>query len=129
MLHSGALGEDSMLPSGEVGAKITKYQDFAEFKLKPQLAEFEKARDMLYRDLGQYLQLRNTIEMIQSQKLKQFETRVDLGCEFFATAVANQNQLQKFVVKVSKEYYVELNQEEALLYIAKKEKLMNTQIE
>ena len=37
--------------------------------------------------------------------------------------------LNRFVVKVSREFYVELNQEEALNFIEKKERVMNAQIE
>ena len=95
--------------------------------MKPQLEEYNKARDMVYKELGQYLQLRNTIEMFREQKLKTFETRVDMGKEFYIQAEAS--DLQRFVVKVSQHYYVELNQDEALLFIKKKETLMNSQIE
>ena len=92
--------------------------------MKPQLEEYNKARDMVYKELGQYLQLRNTIEMFREQKLKTFETRVDMGKEFYIQAEAT--DLQRFVVKVSQHYYVELNQDEALLFIKKKETLMNS---
>ena len=116
-----------LLPDSETNAKIDKYQNFAEQKLKPQLEEYNKARDTVYQELGQYLQLRNTIEMFREQKLKTFETRVDMGKEFYIQAEAN--DLERFVVKVSQHYYVELNQDEALLFIKKKETLMNSQIE
>ena len=116
-----------LLPDSETNAKIDKYQNFAEQKLKPQLEEYNKARDTVYQELGQYLQLRNTIEMFREQKLKTFETRVDMGKEFYIQAEAS--DLERFVVKVSQHYYVELNQDEALLFIKKKETLMNSQIE
>ena len=96
-----------MIPEGETKEKIERYQDFAETKLKPQLDEYNKARDVIYRELGQYLQLRNTIETIREQKLKKFETRVDMGKEFYMQAEAL--DINSFVVKVSKHYYVELN--------------------
>ena len=59
--------------------------------------------------------------------MKTFETRVDMGKEFYIQAEAT--DLERFVVKVSQHYYVELNQDEALLFIKKKETLMNSQIE
>ena len=59
--------------------------------------------------------------------MKTFETRVDMGKEFYIQAEAS--DLERFVVKVSQHYYVELNQDEALLFIKKKETLMNSQIE
>ena len=65
--------------------------------------------------------------MFREQKLKTFETRVDIGKEFYMHAEAT--ELERIVVKVSQHYYVELNQDEALLFIKKKEALMNTQID
>ena len=50
-----------------------------------------------------------------------------MGKEFYIQAEAT--DLERFVVKVSQHYYVELNQDEALLFIKKKETLMNSQIE
>ena len=61
--------------------------------------------------------------MFQEQKLKKFEARVDMGKEFYMQAEAL--DMNKIAVKVSKHYYVELNQDEALLFIKKKETLMN----
>ena len=65
--------------------------------------------------------------MFREQKLKKFETRVDMGKEFYMQAEAL--DLNRIVVKVSQHYYVELNQEEALLFIKKKETMMNAQID
>eukprot|EP00347_Sterkiella_histriomuscorum_P008070 403346490 len=73
------------------------------------------------------LQLRNSIEMIKEQKLKKYEARVDVGCNFFVQAEVE--DLQKIMVKVSKDFFVELNQEETLAYIAKKEKFFNKKID
>ena len=73
------------------------------------------------------MQLRSTIEMIREQKLKTYESRVDVGHEFYLTAEAT--DLDKIMVKVSREYFVELNQDEAFRFVDKKEKLMNQQID
>ena len=45
--------------------------------------------------------------MFREQKLKTFETRVDMGKEFYMQAEAL--DINSFVVKVSKHFYVELN--------------------
>ena len=50
-----------------------------------------------------------------------------MGKEFYIQAEAL--DINTFVVKVSKHYFVELNQEEALKFIEKKEKVMNAQVE
>lgn len=116
-----------MLPEGEVGTKIKRYEDFLELKLKPQLLEYTKARDAILVELGQYLQLKSTIEMIREQKLKNYNARVDVGQEFFMEAETK--DLDKIMVKVSREYFVELSQEEALQYVSKREKMMNSQVD
>ena len=41
------LQKDTLLPAGEVGEKIKKYEDFVDSKLRPQLEEYSKARDAL----------------------------------------------------------------------------------
>ena len=53
--------------------------------------------------------------------------KFDVGHEFFMQAEAL--DMNRIVVKLSREMYVELNQEEALNFIGKKEKVMNAQIE
>ena len=50
-----------LLPPGETGVKIRKYQEFMEEKLKPGVVEHTKARDAVYQELGQYRQLRTTV--------------------------------------------------------------------
>ena len=54
-----------MLPEGELRSKVLKYEEFASNKLKPQLIEVNKARETLSEELGKYLQLRTTLEMMR----------------------------------------------------------------
>ena len=58
--------------------------------------------------------------------MKSFEARVDLGCEFYVTAEAK--KLDRVMVKVSRDYYVDLHPKEAIQYVDKKEVIMNKQI-
>ena len=117
----------SLLGTPEQQQKIEKYQDFADNKLRPQLQEVKKARDQINAELQEYIKLRTAIQLIREQKLKQFNARIDVGCEFFMEAEST--QLDRIMVKVSKEYFVELSQDETLVYVDRKEKLLKTQIE
>ena len=64
--------------------------------------------------------------MLKEQKLKKFESRVDIGCNIFVQAeVESDIQNQTVMVALSKDYFVELSWDEALAYIAKKENLLN----
>jgi prefoldin subunit 5 len=62
---------------------------------------------VIFAELGQYLQLKSTIEMIREQKLKTYNARVDVGQEFFMEAETK--DLDRIMVKVSREYFVELS--------------------
>ena len=53
--------------------------------------------------------------------------RFDVGHEFYMEAEAL--DLNRIVVKISRDFFVELNQEEALNFVGKKERVMNAQIE
>ena len=61
--------------------------------------------------------------MIKEQKLKKFESRIDIGCNFFVNTEVEDTS--KLMVALSKDFFVELSQEEALIYIDKKEKYLN----
>ena len=61
--------------------------------------------------------------MLKEQKLKKFESRVDVGCNIFVETEVEDTS--KIMVALSKDFYVELSQEEALVYIDKKEKYLN----
>ena len=64
--------------------------------------------------------------MTREHKLKKLEMKFDVGHEFYIQAEAM--DLNRIAVKVSRDFYVELNQVEALNFIEKKEKVMNEQI-
>ena len=52
---------DSLMGKPEVEQKIRRYQDWAEKKLKPDLEKTDKRRDNFYKQLGEYMQLKNTL--------------------------------------------------------------------
>ena len=43
-----------MLPQSEVRVKVTKFEEFVNRKLLPQLKEYDKAREVLERTLKEY---------------------------------------------------------------------------
>ena len=68
--------------------------------------------------------------MLTEQKLKKFESRVDIGCNIFVTTEVEKDIKEKRVmVALSKDFFVELSWAEALIYIDKKEKLLNGKVE
>ncbi|TNV75615.1 hypothetical protein FGO68_gene13414 [Halteria grandinella] len=107
----------------EIDAKLLKYESFIDDKLKPDLRKILEKRDQIDRELSQYLQLRNTLEMIREQKLKVFETQVDVGCSFYLQAESK--DLSKVMVKIGADVFVELSPDQAITYIGKKEKFLS----
>ena len=58
--------------------------------------------------------------------MKKFESRVDVGCNMFVSTEVESDIKDKIVmVALTKDFFVELTWDEALVYIAKKERLLN----
>uniref|UniRef100_A0A7S3CJF0 Uncharacterized protein n=1 Tax=Strombidium rassoulzadegani TaxID=1082188 RepID=A0A7S3CJF0_9SPIT len=114
------------LGKSEVDLKIERYEQKIDIEMRPQLQQVLAKREQIYAQLGQYLQLKNTLEMIREQKLKKFDSYVDLGCNIFVQTEVK--DLSRIMVALTKDFFVEMSQEEALGFIEKKEKVMNEKI-
>ena len=114
-----------LVPQDEVDKKILRFEQKMDNEMRPQLNLILTKRDKIYEELAQYLQLKNVLEMLKAQKLKKFESRVDIGCNIFVNTEVEDTS--KIMVALSKDFFVELTQEEALVYVEKKEKYLNDQ--
>ena len=114
-----------LVPQDEVDKKILRFEQKMDNEMRPQLNLVLTKRDKIYEELAQYLQLKNVLEMLKAQKLKKFESRVDIGCNIFVNTEVEDTS--KIMVALSKDFFVELTQEEALVYVEKKEKYLNDQ--
>ena len=112
-----------LVPQDEVDKKILRFEQKMDNEMRPQLNLVLTKRDKIYEELAQYLQLKNVLEMLKAQKLKKFESRVDIGCNIFVNTEVEDTS--KIMVALSKDFFVELTQEEALVYVEKKEKYLN----
>ena len=114
----------------DLGSKVLKYEEFLNSKLKSDLLEVHKQRDVVYKEMAEYLQLKKTIEIIQQQQKenlnshKQFElrTKVDLGCNFYCQALIPDTSFVYILVGYG--YFVQMTLEEALIFINKKMKIL-----
>ena len=109
--------------------KILRYEDKIHRDMKPQLDLVLKKRDQIFEELAEYLQLKNVVEMVQQQKLKKFESMVDVGCNIFVETEVH--KLDKIMVCLNsqKDFFVELSLPEALQYIESREKYLNKKVE
>lgn len=101
--------------------KITDYEAFVNERLRTDLGKVLEARDGIYSDIAEYLQLRNVIEKIREHggaPQEGLKTLVDLGANFYAHAkIPDASHL---FVAVGFGFYVEFTLEEAAQFIEKK---------
>lgn len=106
--------------------KVLKYERFLNDALKEDLRKVLENRDKVYAEIAEYLQLKNTIERIQEASLtdKQLKTKVDLGCNFYVNAKIPDTS--RIFVKVGFGFFVELTLDEAVCFIDKKVKFLES---
>jgi hypothetical protein len=77
------------LKTREVLDKIEKYEEFIASKLEPDLKKAITARNALFKDIGEYVELKENITMIQrtNPTLEHVKTQFDLGSDFYVQAV------------------------------------------
>eukprot|EP00128_Syssomonas_multiformis_P005469 Colp12_sorted_trinity150504_noHs@2166 len=105
-------------------SKVAKYEAFLEERLKVDLEAVLAQRDKIYEEVAELLQLRNTIELIQNQKLKELKTMVDLGANF--SVQAKVTDTSRILVSVGFGFYTEFTLDEALAFVQKKSDFLET---
>ena len=106
-------------------AKVTKYEEFLNDKLRPDLKACLEERDNIYAEIAEYSSLKKSIEALKIADLPQekpLKTKVDLGQNFYVKArVTNP---QKVSVDIGFGMFLEMNHTEALEFIEKKSKFL-----
>jgi prefoldin alpha subunit len=101
------------------------YQNFVDETLKPDLQRAINQRESAYAELGQYLELKNSIEQLANQR--SVETLVNLGHEFFIEAKVPDTS--KVIVDVGLGFMVEFAHAEALDFLKLKETQLEKEVE
>lgn len=96
-------------------------------RVKAEIEAAEKARESLQRTLSQYLTLRNNIEIIKQEKLQKLKLLVDLGSKFYMKAKVDDTTY--IYVNIGLGFHVQFTHDEALAFIAVKEKQLSERIE
>ena len=106
-----------------IADKVVAYEKFVNEKLREDLRKLLEQRDEVYGQISEYLQLKTTIEQIQSAEIiEDLKTKVDLGCNFYVQA--NVPDPKKIFVFVGFGFFVELTLDEALKFIDKRTKFL-----
>ncbi|CAL8324523.1 unnamed protein product [Merluccius merluccius] len=103
--------------------KILQYETFITDVLRRDLQRVLEQRDGVYEKIGQYLQLKNTIQSLQESGDSELKTEVDLGCHFYVQAHVEDSS--KIFVAVGYGFFVEMSHAEALGFIEKKTRQLN----
>lgn len=100
--------------------KVTKYEAFVNERLRTDLEKILEARDAVYADIAEYLQLQNVVTKLSQQRMSQsnLKTMVDLGANFYAQAKVP--DASHVCVAVGLGFYVDFTLDEALEFIAEK---------
>ncbi|KAI8366042.1 Prefoldin subunit-domain-containing protein [Radiomyces spectabilis] len=110
--------------AAELQAALKKYDDFISLTLKPNLKTVLDARDNTLSKLSDYQKLKTQIEMMQTHNLKELKTMVDLGSQFYVQAHVPDTTY--IYVNVGFGFHVQFTLDEALAFIEKKEKRLES---
>ena len=66
-----------------VGDRIHYYEGLLQNKLGPELEEMLSNREAVFHQISHYLDLKNKIQLIEEQKLKEMDVMMNIGAEFY----------------------------------------------
>ena len=113
----------------EANPKIKKYEEFFNETLGNDLKRTLDARDDIYTQIANYIQLKNAIEHIMSKieqnggVVQELKTMVDLGANFYAQARVRDPS--RVIVCIGMGFYLEMGLSDALSFIDAKLELLN----
>ncbi len=105
------------MDSLQLPAKVEKYEDFLNERLRTDLKIVLNQRDQVYSDIGELTQLKQTIQHIQSVP-PPLKTMVDIGCNVYAQARVE--DVSTLCVAVGMGFFLEMELGEASVYVDKR---------
>ena len=114
--------------SSEKVEKVEKFERFINEKLRTDLSIVLEHQARLNSEMFEYVQLKETIEKLISLNLGRFQTRVDLGCNFYAHAQV-ENEARTVLVAVGLGFFVEMGYDQAVQFVDKKVALIRKESE
>ncbi|UZO22218.1 uncharacterized protein OCT59_014586 [Rhizophagus irregularis] len=87
--------------SRDISKKIEQYEKFLHDKLEVDLKQTWDLREKIYEEISDYIKLKNHIELIKSNNLKELKTMVDLGSNFYCQAKIKSDQYTQDIAKIN----------------------------
>ncbi|KAL5826337.1 hypothetical protein ACOSQ4_018134 [Xanthoceras sorbifolium] len=108
-------------------AKVQKFEEFVDRRLKPDLVRAIAERDKVFEQQKIFSDLRRNIENLEKNSVTSLRTLVNLGSEVYMQAdVAD---TQRIFVDIGLGFHVEFTWAEALNFISQREERLAGQIE
>lgn len=100
----------------DVSRKVADFEFYINNVLKEKLKLYEISLDRINTELAEYIQLKNLVETLQEGELDGISTQVDVGCNYYLQAKSNDTHIDKILVNVGLNTYVELSLKQALAF-------------
>ncbi|KAH8398496.1 hypothetical protein KR215_007577, partial [Drosophila sulfurigaster] len=106
-------------------ASVAKLEEFINDRLKEDLKQLEICLDRYNEDIMEYVQLKNTLQTFDEHMPDGYKTQVNIGSNIFMQARVK--QMDKILVNVGKEVYLEMSMEEAIKFSDVRIKILTKQ--
>lgn len=106
-------------------ARITQIEAFINDVLKEDLKQLELHLNQFNEEIMEYVQLKNTVQTFGDHMPDGYKTQLNIGSNIFMQARVK--QMDKILVNVGKEVYLEMDMQEAIRYSDMRVKILTKQ--
>ncbi|EDW64302.1 protein UXT [Drosophila virilis] len=106
-------------------ARITQIEEFINDVLKEDLKQLEHHLNLFNEEIMEYVQLKNTLQTFGDHMPAGYKTQVNIGSNIFMQARVK--QMDKILVNVGKEVYLEMSMDEAIRFSDVRIKILTKQ--
>lgn len=106
-------------------ARITQIEAFINDVLKEDLKQLELHLNQFNEEIMEYVQLKNTIQTFGDHMPDGYKTQLNIGSNIFMQARVK--QMDKILVNVGKDVYLEMDMQEAIRYSDMRVKILTKQ--
>ncbi|KAI8919652.1 Prefoldin subunit-domain-containing protein [Entophlyctis helioformis] len=111
-----------------VDPQVQRYESFVNDRLRKDLTDILDKRDKLYDRIAQLLQLRNQIEVMNTDKAgPELKTMMNVGSDFFIKARIPDTS--KIIINVGADVFLEMPLDEAMSFTDRRVKRLEAQAE
>lgn len=111
--------------ANEHKARITQIEAFINDFLKEDLKQLELHLNQFNEEIMEYVQLKNTIQTFGDHMPDGYKTQLNIGSNIFMQARVK--QMDKILVNIGKEVYLEMDMQEAIRYSDMRVKILTKQ--